>query len=157
MRDRAVAAARGGRAGALEQVQDALESICEETMRIETGSTALPNPPPPRIFGWQPRTQPRIALQRMGADVLKSDSVFVVNQWLYFVQELLRLLRPWAELPRSYSDRLRCPGHNSRLTCRWQRLLVAFKTYATPCCNNPASGGFAPMWRLSAGEASADN
>jgi len=95
MRDRAVAAARDGQAGALEQVQDALESVYEETMRIESGINALPNPPPPRIFGWQPHVQLRIAIQRLGSEVLQSQSDFLINQWLYFVQELLRVLRPY--------------------------------------------------------------
>jgi hypothetical protein len=100
MRDRAVVAARDGQAGALEQVQDALESVYEETMRIESGINALPNPPPPRMFGWQPHVQLRIAVQRLGSEVLQSQSDFLINQWLYFVQELLRILRPYSGMAR---------------------------------------------------------
>lgn len=95
IRDRAGAAARDGQAGALDQVLDGLESIYDEAMRIEAGLVRLPNPPIPRLFGWQPRTQLRIALQRLGVEVSDSESVFVVNQWLYFVQQLLRALRPY--------------------------------------------------------------
>ena len=96
MRDRAIAAAQNGQMGALEQIQDAFESVYDETLRIETRISALPNPPVPPIFGWQPHTQLRIAIHRLGSEVLTSPSEFLINQWLYFVQELLRILRPYS-------------------------------------------------------------
>jgi hypothetical protein len=84
-----VAAVRDGRKADFDAQLEVVQAIQNEVFKLTAQLSQARQSLITALAGWQPEVQFRIALHRLGREVLKTDSPDIVNRWLYFVQELL--------------------------------------------------------------------